>query len=77
LFAIQLKSNDAVIGTIDFGETDKEAHAAEIGYQLGKAWWGNGYAAEALKALIKYCFETVGLNRLWLIMTCAIQIRVR
>ncbi len=61
LFAIELKSIGEVIGTIDFAETDREARAAEVGYQLGKQWWGKGYAAEALRALLKYCFETIGL----------------
>ena len=65
LFAIVLKDSSEVIGTIDFAETDKEARSAEVGYQLGKAWWGQGYATEALRALIKYCFERVKLNRLW------------
>jgi len=65
LFAIELKSDNNLIGTIDFNENDCEARAAEIGYQLGKAWWGNGYATEALRAVIDYCFENVGLNRLW------------
>ena len=65
LFSIVLKSGGELIGTIDFHENDREAHAAEIGYQLGKAWWGNGYATEALRAIIDYCFESVDLNRLW------------
>ncbi|MCL1862299.1 MAG: GNAT family N-acetyltransferase [Defluviitaleaceae bacterium] len=65
VFAIELKSCGDLIGTIDFHENNCEAHAAEIGYQLGKAWWGNGYATEALSAVIDYCFEEVGLNRLW------------
>lgn len=65
LFAIILKSSSELIGTIDYHESDKEIRAAEIGYQLGKTWWGNGYATEALRILIKHCFETVGLNRLW------------
>lgn len=65
VFAIELKSDGEIIGTIDFAETDREARSAEIGYQLGKARWGNGYADEALRAMIKYCFEEIKLNRLW------------
>ena len=65
VYAIVLKIDGEVIGTIDFAETDREAKSAEVGYQLGKSWWGFGYTAEALQAVIKYCFETVGLNRLW------------
>ena len=65
LFSIILKQNGELIGTIDFHENDCEARAAEIGYQLGRAWWGNGYTTEALCALIDYCFDDIGLNRLW------------
>ena len=65
LFAIIHKSSGDLIGTVDFHENDREARTAEIGYQLGRAWWGNGYATEAVCALIDYCFETIGLNRLW------------
>lgn len=65
LFAIVLKSTGEVIGTIDYAETDSQTRSAEVGYQLGKAWWGCGYAAEALRELLKHCFETVKLNRVW------------
>jgi len=65
VFAIELKSDGELIGTIDFHENNREARAAEVGYQLGKAWWGNGYATEALRAVITHCFEEAGLNRIW------------
>jgi len=65
IFAIVLKSSNELIGTIDFHENNREARVAEIGYQLGNAWWGKGYATEALRAVIDYCFKEVGLRRLW------------
>ena len=65
LFAIVLKSTGEVIGTIDYAETDIKSRSAEVGYQIGKAWWGLGYTTEALQAVIRHCFETVKLNRLW------------
>ena len=39
-------------------------HSAEVGYWLGEAHWGNGYASEALRALTRYAFEELGLRRL-------------
>lgn len=33
----------------------------EIGYSFAKARWGQGYATEAAKALLRYGFETLGL----------------
>ncbi len=65
IFAIIIKDTREIIGTIDYAITDSEAKSAEVGYKLGKQWWHNGYAAEALKAVIRYCFEERGLNRIW------------
>ncbi len=38
--------------------------AAEIGYTLGSAYWGRGYATEAVGALIEYLFEQIGVTRI-------------
>lgn len=31
---------------------------AEIGYWLGSAWWGRGFATEAVRCVVEYGFET-------------------
>ena len=36
----------------------------EIGYRLARAWWGRGYATEAVSAARDYAFTTLGLPRL-------------
>jgi [ribosomal protein S5]-alanine N-acetyltransferase len=36
----------------------------EVGYMLAKAYWGQGLATEAAKAILDYGFEQVGLSRL-------------
>jgi RimJ/RimL family protein N-acetyltransferase len=36
----------------------------EVGYRIGKAWWGRGYAPEAAAAIVTYGFGTLGLARL-------------
>jgi ribosomal-protein-alanine N-acetyltransferase len=35
---------------------------AELGYWIGKPYWGMGYATEAVGALILYAFETDGFD---------------
>jgi len=35
----------------------------ELGYWIGKPFWGKGYCTEAARALIVVCFETLELNR--------------
>jgi RimJ/RimL family protein N-acetyltransferase len=34
----------------------------EVGYTLGRAWWGQGYATEAARACVDLAFGTVGLD---------------
>lgn len=36
----------------------------EAGYRLFPEFWGQGFATEALGALLRYGFETVGLDRI-------------
>lgn len=36
---------------------------AELTYALGKAYWGQGYAAEAGRALLDYGFRQIGIDR--------------
>jgi RimJ/RimL family protein N-acetyltransferase len=38
---------------------------AELGYWIGVPYWGNGYATEASRTLVKYGFETLGLHRIF------------
>ena len=65
ILAITLKTTGELIGVIDLIETDAEAKSFETSYQIGKPWWGHGYAAEALEKVIDYAFETLGINRIW------------
>ena len=60
-FAITL-ADDALIGIC--GLRMKPRQAPEIGYWLGIAYWGHGYATEAARALIDHAFEDLGLERL-------------
>ena len=36
----------------------------EVTYAVGSAWWGKGYAPEALKAVMDFLFDRVGVNRI-------------
>lgn len=40
-------------------------HDAEVGYWLGTPYWGRGLIPEAVRALIRRAFRTLGLENLW------------
>ncbi|MHA2065649.1 MAG: GNAT family N-acetyltransferase [Candidatus Thorarchaeota archaeon] len=63
-WAITLKEEDTFIGTASFEQIDKQNVSGEIGYDLLKEYWGNGFMTEALKAIITYGFEILKLNRI-------------
>ena len=62
-WAIVRCADDRLIGSCGFVRQAPERHAAEIGYWLGRAYWGKGYAVEAARALVRYGFEQMHLER--------------
>jgi ribosomal-protein-alanine N-acetyltransferase len=54
---------DGLVGAI--GLHLKLAHRrAELGYWIGRPFWNHGYATEAVRAVTKYGFEDLKLNRI-------------
>ena len=45
--------------------TDVERASAEIGYWLGRAYWGRGVMTGAVRAATQYAFTTLGMHRVW------------
>jgi RimJ/RimL family protein N-acetyltransferase len=43
---------------------DTSQSRGELGYWIGKSYWGAGYATEAAAAVIEHGFTTLGLNRI-------------
>ena len=63
-WAIEWKETGGVIGSIAVVKLDEEKESAEIGYCLGQAFWGRGIMPEALRAVMDYLFDTVGVHRI-------------
>lgn len=61
-WAIELKSIGEPVGSIAAVRIDNDTKSATIGYCIGKSWWGQEIVPEALKALISFFFDEVGLN---------------
>ncbi len=64
-FALELKENSKVIGSLGLEECDRtpagieNLQGREIGYVLSKDYWGRGLMPEAVKAVTAYCFDTL------------------
>jgi ribosomal-protein-alanine N-acetyltransferase len=63
LYAIRLKETEQLIGIMVL--CDETATSCEIGYGIGSAWWDHGYATEAVRRFIRYCFEEKGLRTVY------------
>lgn len=68
-FALELKENGKVIGSLGLEELDPdpvegEKQGREIGYVLSKDYWGRGLMPEAVRAVIAYCFGVLGYDYL-------------
>jgi len=64
-WAIELKSIRKPIGRM-FGmhPNDKE-QSVELGYELGKAWWNQGLMTEAVRAVIDFFLDDVGMQQIY------------
>ena len=56
--SIGLKLN----GQTDMTDRDDEC---ELGYWIGKSYWGQGLIPEAARALLAYAFEELGMRSVW------------
>lgn len=64
-FSIIEKTSGKFVGWIGIGEpSDKTKADLDFGYALMHDCWGKGYATEALRTLIKYCFDNLGVRRI-------------
>lgn len=63
-WGIERKDADGVIGTCTLFHWHRGSRRAEMGYALGRPFWGQGYMHEALSGLVSHAFSTLNLNRL-------------
>ena len=60
--AITLKSDGRLIGTTGVHVASRSI--PELGYWLGKRYWGRGFATETTQAMMAFSFKTLGLDTL-------------
>ena len=61
-YAITLRDDGLLVGAAGL-ILDQANETAELGYWVGKPYWGRGYAAEAARALVSWGFDSLGLHR--------------
>jgi RimJ/RimL family protein N-acetyltransferase len=63
--AVVLRENGCPIGVCALNRIDWDVKSAEIGYWLGRQYWGCGYMTEAVKAMVYLAFAYLGLERIY------------
>lgn len=67
-YAVTRKQDSALLGSVSVFRTRAKGSSPdepEIGYWIGKAYWGHGYATEAVRAVLSLCFAAPGVDRVW------------
>jgi RimJ/RimL family protein N-acetyltransferase len=63
IFAITLRSDQKLIGAIGL-VVNQQFERAELGYWIGRPFWGQGYCTEAGRAVMLYGFKTLHIHRI-------------
>ena len=71
IYAICLKEDCRAIGAIELklkGHTDMTDRddECEMGYWLGKPFWGRGIMPEAVREMLRHAFEDLGMRKVWI-----------
>ena len=69
-YAVCLKEDGKAIGAIELklnGHTDMTGRddECELGYWLGKPFWGQGIMPEAAGEMLRHAFEDLGMQKVW------------
>ena len=63
-WGIARRADNQLIGSVTLFNLDFNHRRAEIGYALGRDYWGQGYMSEALMVVLKHAFEVLALHRI-------------
>ena len=63
-WALELKESGEVIGSLSVVRADDDIAELELGWCMGRAYWGRGLMPEAAAAVVGYLFDEVGANRI-------------
>ncbi len=63
VFAVVLRGSGQLIGAMGL-VIESKFRRAELGYWIGRPYWGNGYCTEAGRTILEYGFQSLNLNRI-------------
>ena len=63
-WAVIEKKTGRMIGTCGFTRFNYSSNSAEVGYVINPDFRGNGYAVEALRAVVDFGFKILGVRRI-------------
>ena len=65
IWMIELKALGEPIGSISVvNAKDEKVQSAEVGYCIGRNWWHQGITSEAMRRVMDYLFDEVGVQRI-------------
>ena len=64
VYAVTLRATGELLGSVSMG-INRKHNRAEMGYWIGKPYWNQGYATEAVKRMIDFGFRDIGLHRIY------------
>jgi RimJ/RimL family protein N-acetyltransferase len=62
VYFIALRATGDVVGSL---ASRRDAHGVNLGYVLGRPYWGHGYMTEAVRHLAAWWLADGGVHRVW------------
>lgn len=59
------KVTEQFVGTVGYHFLDLSKKQVEIGYDVWKTFWGQGYGSEAVEMLINDCFNELAIDQIY------------
>ena len=63
-FAIERRDRGGLVGGAELGALDNSHRTAELRFWIAKDEWGQGFATEAARAVLRFGFAELGLHRI-------------
>lgn len=64
-YGFVIEAGDEVVGHIGLKHVDRARGEAELGYWVGRPFWGRGYASEAARLALDVAFGALGLEEVY------------